>query len=318
MIFVVEFDPNAYLVELMDVVWGDAEGERYFGVMMRGYYDESGIHDGSPVTTIAGWMFAPDHVKPCFEKWQEAITEKHLEMFHANEFDHFVKVNRWTETEHDQFIENLAGILGKYAWFGLCGSVETSAYDALPDWLKEKIGGRYHFCFHVLMRQLSDRMDSVVTKFRPFMVFERKDKVIGRTLDNLVEINDYELGSLVFDTKKNVPMLQTADFLVYDFNRWLDGQLHSKQNPRIQMQKLVAAGKSRYHFLQFGYHDHETLTALVKWLEADPNHKIWLGRKQWWPDSWYPNYVKPELNEEQKLLKKTLLWNQNRRQKPKS
>jgi len=313
-----EFDPNAYLAELMDVLWGDGEGERYFGILMRGYYDESGIHEGSAVTTIAGWMFGHDHVKPCLEKWEEALAEKHLPMFHASEFDHFVKANKWTKTEHDQFIDNLAELLAKYAWFGLCGSVVTGAYNALPDWLKARIGGRYHFCFHILMRQLSERMSSIHSPFRPFMVFERKDKVIGRTLDDFVELNDYELGGMVFDTKQNVPMLQTADFLVYDFNRWLDSQLNSKQNLRIQMRKLAAAGKSRYHFLQYGYHDGETLTNLVKWLEADPDHKIWLGRKQWWPDSWYPNYVKPKLDEDRKLLKKTLLWNQNQRQKPKS
>lgn len=303
---------------LRDVLWGDAEGEWNFGVLMRGYYDESGIHDGSPVTTIAGWMFAPGHVKPCFEKWREVIAEKNLDMFHANEFDHFVKANRWPDTERDQFVENLTDILGRYAWFGLCGSVVTSAYDALPDWLKTQIGGRYHFCFHVLMEQLSERMDSVSSPYPPFMVFERKDKVIGRTLDDFVERNEYKLGGLVFDSKQNVPMLQTADFLVYEINRWLDGQLNSNQNPRIQIQKLAAAGKGRYHFLRYGYHDHETLTNLVKVLEADPDHKHWLGRRQWWPDSWYPNYVKPKLDEEQKLLKKTLLWNQNRRAKPRS
>ena len=313
-------DSIAYLAELMDVVWGDADGQRYFGVLMRGYYGESGIHDGSPVTTIAGWMFAAEHVKPCLEKWNEALAEKHLEMFHASEFDHFVKVNCWTENEYDQFIETLFAILAKYAWFGLCGSVATSAYDALPDWLKARIGGRYHFCFHVLMHQLSERMNNVISPLPPFMVFERYDKVIGRTLDDFAERYDYKLGTMVFDTNKNVPMLQTADFLVYEINRWLDDRINSKENPRIQIQNLVDAGKTRYDFLRYDYLDEETLTGLVALLERDPDHKIWI-RNQWWPDSWYPNYVKLELDEYKKRHRKRfrnmLQWNQNRRRKAK-
>jgi hypothetical protein len=296
---------------------GDADGDRYFGVLMRGYYDESGIHDTSRVTTIAGWMFAADHSKPCLEKWSEALSPKHMEMFHAKDFDHFVKVNKWSETEYNEFIETLAAILGKYAWFGLCGSVVTSAYNALPNWLKQRIGGRYHFCFHVLMHQLSERMRSTSSRLPPFMVFERKDKVIGRTLDDFAE--HYRLGAMVFDTKENVPMLQTADFLVYEINRWLDEKIYSTNNPRVQIRTLAAQGKKRFEFLRYGYHDEETLTSLVALLESDRDHKIWIHNR-WWPDSWYPNYVK-EANEDRdkdrKLYRKSLEWNQARRHKAK-
>jgi len=210
-------------------------------------------------------------------------------------------------------------ILGKYAWFGLCGAVVTSAYESLPDWLRTKIGGRYHFCFHVLMDQLSKRLHST-SRRPPFMVFERRDKVIGRTLDAFVEINKdgYSLGSIVFDTKENVPMLQTADFLVYEINRWLDEQIYLRVDSRVQIRKLAAQGKNRYEFLPYGYHDEETLSKLVARLEGDPDHEIWVpSNPQWWPDSWYPNYVKSKPNAEQKHLRKTLEWNQSRRTKKK-
>jgi hypothetical protein len=220
-----------------------------------------------------------------------------LPEFHGADFDHFIKVNKWSDPERDEFLDTLVGILKKYAWFGMCGSVVTSAYNELPDWLKKRIGGRYHFCFHVLMHQIAERMQSVISRLRPLMVFERKDKVIGRTLDDFAKLDNYKLGTLTFGTAQQFPMLQTADFLVYEINRWLDGQLYSNKNPRIQIKKLAQAGKDRrYEFLRYGYHDEETLTGLVRLLESDPDHKIWLGNKQWWPDSWYPNYV-PEKRE---------------------
>jgi hypothetical protein len=297
----------------------DAGRTEYGCVLMQGFYDESGIHADSRVTTIAGWMFGTDHARPCWDEWQKALAAKNLTEFHASDFDHFVKANKWSQTDHDEFLDTLTGILKKYAWFGTCGSVMTSAYNGLPDWLKKRIGGRYHFCFHVLMHQISERMQSIHSRRSPFMVFERTDKVIGRTLDDFAKINQgaYGLGAIVFDTKENVPMLQTADFLVYEINRWLDEQLYAVGNPRVQIRKLAAQGNKRYEFLRSGYHDQETLAALVAGLESDPDHKIWV-HKQWWPDSWYPNYGKPKPDEHQKLLRKTLLWNQARRQKPTS
>jgi hypothetical protein len=258
---------------------------------MRGFFDESGIHDASRVTTIAGWMFATDHAQPCWGEWSQCIALKGMDAFHASSFDHFVKVHKWSDEEYDDFIETLTAILKKYAWFGLCGSVVTSDYDALPPWLKKRIGGRYHFCFHVLMHQIAERMHSIVDRLPPLMVFERKDKVIGRSLAAFANLNNYRLGTMTFATKQQCPMLQTADFLVYEVNRWLDDQLHSGKSPRIQIQKLATADKGRYKFLRYGYHDEETLSHLVARLESDPDHGIWLGRNQWWPDSWYPNYV---------------------------
>jgi hypothetical protein len=227
----------------------------------------------------------------------------------------FLKVNKWSDQEYEDFIETLTLILKKYAWFGICGSVVTADYNALPSWLKKRIGGRYHFCFHVLMHQLADRLRDTVSDLPPFMVFERKDKVIGRTLDDFVEINDFRLGSMVFDTKPHVPMLQTADFLVYEINRLLGRQIYTGEQPRVQVRKLVGHAKKRYKFPRSGYHDKDTLAPLVKHLESDPDHKIW-NRDPWWPDSWYPNYVKPKPDKHQRLLRSDLLWNQAQRQKP--
>lgn len=308
------FEACAYFDEIVDAAFGDAKGKRIAGILMRGFYDESGTHDGSPVTTIAGWIFATDHARPCWQAWSAELAEKNMPAFHANQFDHFARANKWTKNEYNEFVGRLAAILKKYAWFGLSASVITADYNKLPAWLKKRIGDRYHFCFHALMHELQERLRHTTAPMPPLLFFEIKDKVIGRTLDDFVAMNDYNLGTLIFADKQCVPMLQTADFLVYEVNHWLDDRLLSgKRVTRIQIKELVKASEDRYKFLRYVYHDAETLAALVETLESDPDHKIWRpGYIQWWPDSWYPNYKKPKLTREQKMLKEAVTWNQQR------
>jgi hypothetical protein len=279
-------DQIDYLAELMNVVWSDdVDGPHYFGVLMRGYFDESGIHDSSRITTIAGWMFTAEEGPLCLKEWGELLATKGLEEFHAADFDHFAKANKWTLDDYNEFVDGMVNVLGKRAWFGLSASVVAEAYEALPIWLKTRIGKRYHLRFYVLMHDLSERMHSVISRRLPFMAFERKDKVIGCTLANFAEIWDKnsELGSMIFDTVQHIPLLQVADFVVYEVGRWIDGGLYTHEPPRHQIEALAAKQreKDREEWLHYSYHDSETLQHLAEILESGTYHP-----RQWWPDSW--------------------------------
>jgi hypothetical protein len=148
---------------------------------MRGYFDESGTHDQSRVTTIAGWIATTDMWRKGLIKWQDSLASRNLPIFHASEFDYFTRQNQWSSDDYSSFIEILTTILRKYTWLGLSGSVVTSAYNDLPEWLKTKIGGRYHFCFQLVMNQLMKAMGNIISKTPVPLVFERKDDIIDRS-----------------------------------------------------------------------------------------------------------------------------------------
>ncbi len=190
---------------------------------MRGYFDESGTHDQSRVTTIAGWVANAAMWRKCLIKWQAALESKKINAFHGNRFDHFTRVSKWSSDEYSDFVETLTDILAKYTSFGVSGSVLTSAYDNLPEWVRQRIGGRYHFCFHVVMHQLIMRLDSIIAPDALTLYFEHKDHIVGKTRADfkVYSAQDYhnQLDGLFFGTKERVPLLQTADFLVYEMNK---------------------------------------------------------------------------------------------------
>jgi hypothetical protein len=270
-------------------VFGSVGEEGYLCVLMRGLFDESGTHNDARVTTIAGWIFATrDHARECLVQWHRGLEVMSLDSFHASNFDHFAKVSKWSDDDRTRHLQTLAAIVGKFAWFGVSGSVVTSAYDALPDWVRERIGDRYHFCFHVLMNQLKKRIESVTSPEPLNLTFEKKDHVIGRTTTEYHR--DYAggiWGGLLFLDKTQAPLLQAADFLVYEMNKGIDIALH-KHGPIRPALKAIGSLKK----VRFGYHDAETLNNLVSALEKDRNELPggWLGEYVWWPAAWHRNY----------------------------
>ncbi len=216
-----------------------------------------------------------------------------MKVFHSNELDHYAKQRKWANAKKEQFLVNLAEIINENVWIGISGSVVVSAYDQLPEWVRKKIGGRYHFCFAVLMHTLRQRIEFLTTDEPLVLTFDRKDRVIGRALDDFNNIlaEDYhnQFGPLWFDSKENSPLLQVADFLVYEVNHWVEDALYTGKSVRHALEKL--GEKSKVHYR---YHDSDTLEMLPGWLEMD-REKLLAGKGVldiWPPPSWFRNYKK--------------------------
>lgn len=247
---------------------------------MRGYFDESGTHEQSLVTTIAGWVSNATNWRKCLIEWQVVLDKQYIGQFHASDYKQLAP----------EFIETLTGIITKYAFFGVSGSVVTSAYNNLPQWVKKRVGGRYHFCFYVLMNELAKRMHNMIGPEQLTLVFEIKDDATGRALDNLRrdfshrDFAGQQLDGFYFGSKEKFPLLQTADFLVYEMNRWITEALVQRKPPRTAIKHLARSRKVR-----FGYHDEETLSGWPALLGRD-RKELEAGMPEgmiWWPESWH-------------------------------
>jgi hypothetical protein len=64
--------------ELSRAILGDQDG---FIAVIRVYIDESGIHDGTPVTTVAAYMARPKDWIAFTKEWKRAIRP--IECYHA-------------------------------------------------------------------------------------------------------------------------------------------------------------------------------------------------------------------------------------------
>jgi hypothetical protein len=285
------FDALSYFDEAI----GNYIGPIY--VLMRGYFDESGTHDPSRVTTLAGYLATREQWKTMLGLWQNAleVDAEGLPVFHATEFDHWAIERGWTATKKQRVIEKLASIPTEHAILGVSGSVIVSGYDTLSPWVREKIGGRYHFTFAVAMHALRQQVEWTFSKEPITLTFDRKNGVIGRVIDDYNDIleTDYrnQFGSLWFDSKDRCPALQIADLLVYEINRFLEDSLLDDKPARPAIKQF--AKKRRVHIR---YHDEETLALLPAMLEQD-RAKLEAGKDTldiWWPPSWHRHYQRPK------------------------
>jgi hypothetical protein len=70
------------IAELCELVHGKAE---CFS-MLKAYFDESGIHQGSPVCLVAGFVAKTRDCGILSSNWQQVLGEYQLPYFHANEY----------------------------------------------------------------------------------------------------------------------------------------------------------------------------------------------------------------------------------------
>jgi hypothetical protein len=282
----------AYFDEMVDIAFNGSHGG-FVCVLMRGYFDESGTHDTSRVTTLAGYIGTANDWRLLLPEWQEvlAIDGDGMELFHANDFEHYARAHRWDENKRADFLGKLAEVINRHTWHGFGGSVVTADYNKLPSSVRKRIHSRYHFCFHVMMHLLRVQLESIVASESLALAFEQKDKVIGRILDDFDDIlaEDYQdqLGPVIIGTKKKMPLLQVADFLVYETNLGLDSVLHQGKPIRPALEHLM-----QHRQMHYGYHDWSTLRHLPTFLEMDRDELL-AGRSAldaWWPASWHTNY----------------------------
>jgi len=275
------------------MVFGDELGERYVCLLMRGYFDESGTHDTSAVTTVAGYIATTNDWRLLLPEWQEVLAKNGdgMELFHGSKFEHYARKHKWDDNKRNEFFSRLTQVINRRVWYGFAGSVVTTDYNRLPQWVRKRIQSRYHFCFHVMMHLLRVQLESIVASERLTLTFEQKDKVTGRILDDFDDMlaDDYrnQFGQIIIGSKEKVPLLQVADCLVYELNLGLDNFLHSNKPVRSALKTLM--GSRRVHYR---YHDWGTLQGLPAFLEMDREELI-AGRSildLWWPPSWHENY----------------------------
>jgi hypothetical protein len=262
-------------------------------VLMRGYFDESGTHDASRVTTLAGYMGTANDWGLLLPEWREVLANDGdgMEVFHATDFEHYARIHKWDENKRANFLGKLAEVINRRTWHGFGGSVVTADYNKLPLSVRKRIHSRYHFCFHVMMHLLRVQLENIVASEPLVLAFEYKDKVIGRILSDFDDIlgEDYrgQFGPIMIGTKANMPPLQVADLLVYETNSGLDTVLHEGKPIRTALEHLM-----QHRQMHYGYHDWDTLQHLPAFLEMDRDELL-AGHSTldaWWPASWHANY----------------------------
>lgn len=197
--------------------------------VIRVFMDESGVHDGSPIVTVAAYLGRPEHWCAWTQEWKRALYPTGVKVYHAVDAQNLAgEFSGWTPDRVAELAKKLLPIIANGNIAGIAVGMDLRVFDAAlkgRDDLKAVFGDPYVACaqwaIQIILNIAADTGNTARIAFvhetnnyhaQVYDAFEwiKKNTVRG---DNLI--------SLSFGKKKDYPPLQAADILAYEANKRL-------------------------------------------------------------------------------------------------
>lgn len=214
--------------------------------MFRAYIDESGIHSGSEMFALAGYLAPDKEWRRFIPKWQGILKKYDISVFHASKCNGNkgeFKIFDGRREMRNLFVAELLGIISDRPRI-LALNVGV-AINEFPDEAHKNVfpgpGHPYFVCMKSLLAQISLVMDKLFpAQERVACTFDRQDQFHGRALElfNQVLLDETwdgqrRLVSIEFDTMARAIPLQAADAIAFDSYREFHRRFyHPERKPR--------------------------------------------------------------------------------------
>jgi hypothetical protein len=209
-------------------VYHRIESKRLF-LMLGAYADESGTHEPSPLTIMAGWIATTEDWAALEPRWKALLTYYGVDHAHAKKLYHRERPFKgWSDQRAISFAEQLMVILEAHCRYSLTvilGNKEFESHYRNPDKLERKrrgsVDSKYGVCFRVFLALVTQ----MIAKFWPeetiHITLEAGHPNSGAAEAIFAEFIQYapDLANLVtgvsYVAKKKAAGVQAADLLAY-------------------------------------------------------------------------------------------------------
>lgn len=202
-------------------------------MILKAYIDESGTHDGSVVTVMAGFVATQEQWTALERDWTFLLRMQGLTHVHAVDLFHTDgEFKGWTVNRKIQFAEALERLCMQYTRFGFAARMANADYERVfiagnrPK--KPQLDSRYGVCFRLCLSFIPKMIDEVIetSGIELHVILEAGHKNAGdarRLYDLFKKQADPALtkavSSLAFADKKSCIPLQAADIIAYPIFR---------------------------------------------------------------------------------------------------
>jgi hypothetical protein len=240
-------------------VWSHSAGVHHIDsvyrvlVPVQFYFDESGIHAGSPALILAGYAAPTAQWLKFEDRWKTALAEAGVSCFHMSEFESRLSEFRgWSNPKRIAFLSGLIDIINETAVYGLCCAISMEDYrEAVPEDLRQfDPRFAYLLCFHECLTWIPDILESVPPKETVNLVFDGNDQYTPMLYRAFCAFKQFFgeprwlLGTLSYGSKRNYIPLQAADILAYEMYKHLSHRLTDQD--RVMRKSLDRLDKGRY------------------------------------------------------------------------
>lgn len=201
---------------------GDHDG---FAIVLKVFLDESGIHDGSPVVTVAAYLGRPRDWREWTKRWN--VAKRPIDVFHASDAQALKgEFDGWSETRRDDLVKRVLGVTADSGLPGIVIGINLNHFDEALSGeadLRKFFGTPYTACFHWVVQSLMYLQFRTDNRERVMFVHENND-FHGDAMESFNYMKDHVnpggvAMSMMFVSKADFPPLQAADILAYEGNR---------------------------------------------------------------------------------------------------
>ncbi|MHB8084256.1 MAG: DUF3800 domain-containing protein [Dehalococcoidia bacterium] len=196
------------------------------------YLDESGTHDASPYTVVAGLLLNRNNFISLGVEWRDLLQRMRIKTdIHMKEFGKHGKLGYLTEAERYFLFTNISGIINSHKIYSVAGVIDQQQYKEILNLDKRKEMSPYGFCFimcayanHIEAKNNNRQHDigylmSEVSEHRG-QILETHAEMRKEQEEGLMPLH---IGRIGFDYPKYVPALQAADIIAWGVRRRLIG-----------------------------------------------------------------------------------------------
>jgi hypothetical protein len=209
-------------------------GKRGWCIVLKTYFDETGVHDDAEMVAVAGYISRPRHWQAWTKDWnvhkrRVPLGHRPINVFHSTDCANYRKeFAGWTKDERDPYVAQLLPVMPSHELAGVVIGVNLHdlgrSMKGHPE-LLEMFGTPYTACFQWAVSTIVD-------------IATERGK--GERMAFIHEINDYQgeatkafkyvreflnprniSMTLGFGTKGDYPPLQAADVLAYEGGKFL-------------------------------------------------------------------------------------------------
>ena len=209
-------------------------------LVLNGYFDESGTHDGSDAVAVAGYLSTAEQWDAFDGDWSAALGQWGVRHFHMTDFANGAKpFDTWSAEERHTRFAVLTQIIHAHVIASVGWVIPTRLYDAIvSDTAKRYTGGPYGLAAVGCFIDAAHLLRPTFPASRIAYVFEHGARGAGQVLkvfqQNMADPaqrTELMMQSLKFEGKEFVP-LQAADILAYELHKHLPRQTGLDQRPQ--------------------------------------------------------------------------------------
>lgn len=190
----------------------------------RCYLDESGTHDTSHYTVVAGLLLNRNNFISLGTEWQKLLREMRIKSpIHMKEFGRpHGDLAYLTDNERYFLFANIAGIINSHKTYSIAGVIGQNQYK-ISEVNKRKEMSPYGFCLLICVK-----VNHIIADFNKYPyniaylmseVSEHKGQILDAHAEikimQEIETKPYHVGSIAFEYPKYVPALQAADVIAW-------------------------------------------------------------------------------------------------------